>query len=254
MYYNNIHIAYYLEIGAIGLIIGFFMSYISHRLEEKKKIFSLDFFGELKQGLPYSYLFMLLTAISYIGILYYVGFQNNFVKILDLAKYMAIIPMLISVFVIDMKKRIIPNRLTLTMFEVGLIFTFLYGISNINIAADMLLGMLAGAGIFAIITLVGGFLSGKEAMGLGDVKLMGALGLYFGVSAISAISILSFFIGAIIGIFILIVRAIARKKDSYIPFGPFIVIAAIILIFVPADFIYTVFLDFCERISLFLIS
>ena len=249
MYYHDIHIAYYLVIGAIGIIIGFFMSYVSHRLEEKQKVFSMDFWKDLKKGIPYSYLFMILTAIAYIAILYQVGYQKNLIKILDLAKFMVLIPMLISVFIIDMKKRIVPNRLTLTMFELGLLFTFVYGISNINLAGDMLLGMLVGGGIFAIITLIGGFLSGKEAMGLGDVKLMGALGLYFGTSAIVAISIVSFFIGAILGIFILIIRAMTKKKDSYIPFGPFIVIAAITLIFIPADVVYTVFLDFCQKLS-----
>ena len=43
-------------------------------------------------------------------------------------------------------------------------------------------------------------------MGLGDVKFMGAVGLYFGVSKIAEISLLAFFIGAICSIFILIYR------------------------------------------------
>ena len=42
------------------------------------------------------------------------------------------------------KLQIIPNRLNLTMFEIGLIFTFLYGMSNVAISINMLLGMLAG--------------------------------------------------------------------------------------------------------------
>ena len=79
----------------------------------------------------------------------------------------------------DNRAKIIPNRLNLTIFEVGLVFTFIEGIININIAIDMLLGMIAGAGIFLFITLVGGLIAGKEAMGFGDVKLMGALGLFF---------------------------------------------------------------------------
>ena len=51
--------------------------------------------------------------------------------------------MLLSVVVIDYKLQIIPNRLNLTMFEIGLIFTFLYGMSNVAISINMLLGMLA---------------------------------------------------------------------------------------------------------------
>ena len=93
---------------------------------------------------------------------------------------MILFPMLLCAFVIDYRLKIIPNRLNLTIFEVGLAYTFLEGIININIAIDMLLGMIAGAGIFLFITLVGGLIAGKEAMGFGDVKLMGGLGLFFG--------------------------------------------------------------------------
>ena len=54
----------------------------------------------------------------------------------------------------------------------------------------------------------------KEALGFGDVKLMGALGLYFGVSNILAISAMSFLIGAILGI-ILIVTKIKNQMNIY---------------------------------------
>ena len=95
----------------------------------------------------------------------------------------------------------------------------------------MLLGMIAGAGIFLLITLVGGLIAGKEAMGFGDVKLMGALGLYFGLSGIIVISLIAFLLGAIISIILIATKK--KKSDEYIPFGPFIVIAAMITIFVP---------------------
>ena len=148
--------------------------------------------------------------------------------------------MLISALVIDYKHQIIPNRLNLTMFEIGLILTFIYGIVNINIAKDMLLGMLAGGGIFLVITLLGGLIAGKEAMGFGDVKLMGTLGLYFGLSGIIVISLIAFLLGAIISIILLATKI--KKTDEYIPFGPFIVIAAIITIFVPFGFLVNILL------------
>ncbi len=73
-------------------------------------------------------------------------------------------------------------------------------------------------------------------MGLGDVKLMGALGLYFGLTRIIMISVLSFLVGAIGSIAVILARK--NRKDGYIPFGPFIVIATIITIFVPTDSLY----------------
>ena len=56
--------------------------------------------------------------------------------------------------------------------------------------------------------------------------------MYFGCIATAEISILSFFIAAGISILILIFRKIKKSDDEYIPFGPFLVIAAILRTFV----------------------
>ena len=172
--------------------------------------------------------------------LYKFGVKNTVIENLELIKYLILTPMLMSVFAIDYKLQIIPNRLNLTIFEIGLVFTFIYGLSNVAITMDMLFGMIAGAGIFLGITLVGGMIYGKEAMGFGDVKLMGALGLYFGLANIIIITLVSFLVGAILSIFLLATKI--RKMDQYIPFGPFIVIATFVAIFVPFETIMMILL------------
>lgn len=204
---------------------------MNKRLPEYKKVFTKEIFSEYKKEFNPNYILMIVTAILYVAILYKYGLSNKFMENLDLVKYLILTPMLLSVVVIDYKLQIIPNRLNLTMFEIGLIFAFLYGLSNVAISINMLLGMLAGGGIFLIITLLGGLVYGKEAMGLGDVKLMGALGLYFGLTNIIIVSLVSFLICAVISIFLLLTKI--KKTDEYIPFGPFIVIGAFISIFVP---------------------
>ena len=72
-------------------------------------------------------------------------------------------------------------------------------------------------------------------MGFGDVKLMGALGLYFGLSNIIVITLMSFLIGAILSIVLLATKI--KKMDEYIPFGPFIVLGTFISMFVPFEVI-----------------
>ena len=204
---------------------------MNKRLPENKKVFSLDIFKEYKKEFNPNYILMIVTAFLYIAILYRYGISDKIAENLDLIKYLILTPMMLSVVVIDYKLQIIPNRLNLTMFEIGLVFAFLYGMSNVAISINMLLGMLAGGGIFLLITLLGGLVYGKEAMGLGDVKLMGALGLYFGLTNIIIISLVSFLVCAIISIFLLVTKI--KKTDEYIPFGPFIVIGAFVSIFVP---------------------
>lgn len=186
---------------------------------------------------------MIITSVIYVALLYFYGIKNTFIANLDLIKFAILTPMLLSAFVIDYKLQIIPNRLNLTMFEIGLVIAFLYGLSDVAITINMALGMLVGGGIFLLITLIGGAIYGKEAMGFGDVKLMGALGLYFGLSNIIAVTLLSFLIGALLSIILLATKI--KKMDEYIPFGPFIVIGAFICIFVPFETIknilYTIF-------------
>ena len=239
MYFNDVHIVLYLVIFIVGLFVGQIVSWCNKRLPEHKKILSLEFFKEQKKnGFNKPYGIMILTGIIYIGLLYRFGIQETIISNFTLMKYIILTPMLLSIFTIDYKHQIIPNRLTLTMMELGLIIAFLYGFSNVAITIDMLLGMLVGGGIFLLITLIGGFFYGREAMGMGDVKLMGALGLYFGLSNIVAIALMSFLIGAILSIILLITRV--RKASQYIPFGPFIVISTFICMFIPFNTILNV--------------
>lgn len=233
MYINDVNIVYYIIVAILGLFIGEGVNWANKRLPVYKKVISLDFFKEYKENFSPNYLLMIATSTIYVLILYRYGIKATLIENLNLIKYLILAPMLLSVVVIDYKLQIIPNRLNLTMFEIGVIFTFIYGLSNVAISINMLLGMFAGAGIFLVITLLGGLVYGKEAMGLGDVKLMGALGLYFGLSNIIIIALLSFLIGAILSIILLITKI--KKTDEYIPFGPFIVIGTLITIFVPYE-------------------
>lgn len=250
MYFNNVHILFFVAIAALGLVVGKFIAWCNIRLPENKKIFSTEFFEINKEGLPYNYVFMILVAILYICVLYKYGIKkDDFFKNLDLIKFIILIPMLILTFFIDFKHRIIPNRLNLTIFEFGLFITFVYGINNVNMAKDYIIGMFTGCIIFGIITLLGKIISGKEAMGLGDVKFAGAIGIFYGMSSIAEISLMSFGIAAIFSIFIIIIRLIRKVKDDYIAFGPFIAMSALICIFLPAGTVINIFLMICQNIS-----
>ncbi len=241
MYFNDVNIGYYIIVSILGLFVGELVNWMNKRLPDEKSIFTRGAIKEYKKQFKPNYILMILTSVFYVGLLYKFGIKQTFIENLDLIKYLILTPMLISAFVIDYKLQIIPNRLNLTIFEVGLVFTFIYGLSNVAISINMVLGMLAGGGIFLGLTLLGGLIYGKEAMGLGDVKLMGALGLYFGLTNIITITLMSFLIGAILSIILLATKI--RKMDQYIAFGPFIVIATFIAIFVPYETILMILLN-----------
>lgn len=235
MYINDTNIGFYILAAIIGLVVGQFVDWMNKRLPENKKVFSTDIFREYKIQFKPNYILMLVTSGIYLGLVYNLGIQDNFIGNLNLIKYALLVPMILSAFVIDYKLQIIPNRLNLTMFEIGIVIAFLYGFSNVAITIDLLLGMLVGGGIFLAITLIGRLIYSKEAMGFGDVKFMVALGLYFGLTNIILISIMSFLLGAIIAIILIVCKI--KKSNEYIPFGPFIVISILICMFMPAELI-----------------
>ena len=121
-----------------GLFVGEFVNWMNQRLPEYKKVFSKDFIIEHKMNFKPNYILMLLTAIIYVTLVYKFGVRDTIVANLDLIKFMILTPMLLSAFIIDFRLQIIPNRLNLTIFEVGLVFAFLYGLSNVAITINMI--------------------------------------------------------------------------------------------------------------------
>ena len=155
MYFNDVHILYYVGAIILGGILGQFMDYCSKCFIKKDKIFSKKNIKEYKKIALPNYVLIFLIAIIYICLINKFGINTtSLIKNIDLIKYIILVPMLACVFIVDFKEQIIPNRLTLLMFEIGLVFLFIHGFSNINIAKDMFLGMIAGGGIFLIITLI----------------------------------------------------------------------------------------------------
>ena len=241
MYINDIHIAYYAIAIIASIVIGQLVDWANKRMPEYKKILSKDIINEYKIEFKPNYILILVIAIIYVTLLYNYGIKPTLIANLDLIKYLIISPMLVSAFVIDYKHQIIPNRLNLTLFEIGIIFAFLYGLSDVAITFNLLLGMVTGGGIFLLITVIGGLIYGKEAMGFGDVKLMASLGLLFGLSNIIVMTLLSFLIGAILSVLLLITKI--KKSSEYIPFGPFIVIGTFISMYVPFETIKNILMN-----------
>lgn len=138
MYLNNIHILFYVLFCVLGIISGQISSWCIKRLPEHKKVLSKDFFKEFK----INYLLIILSVVLYLILLVMYGIKNEFLNNLRLIKYILLTPMILSAFVIDYKYQIIPNRLNLTIFEVGLASSFISGLYSMNLLTDSLLGML----------------------------------------------------------------------------------------------------------------
>lgn len=126
---------------------------------------------------------------------------------------------LLTIAAIDIKQQIIPDSLVISIFLLTVIYRaasyFLYA-DTMNLK-EGILGALLGLIVFLLIVLVS-----RGGMGGGDVTLITVLGFILGWRDLLVCTLLSFLIGAIISI-ILLISGIKTRKDP-IPFGPFLII------------------------------
>jgi len=102
-----------------------------------------------------------------------------------------------------------------------------------NIALPRFLaGGLVGLGVFVFIRAFSQLLFRREGMGLGDVKLAGAIGAMLGPTLALLSFGLAIVAGAVLGVFLLVLRV--RRRMEYLPFGPFLAVAALVALLAPS--------------------
>jgi prepilin signal peptidase PulO-like enzyme (type II secretory pathway) len=149
------------------------------------------------------------------GILFFLIFWNLEFGIWNLLFYWLIASLLIVIFVYDLKHYIIPDKIIYPAIAITLAYNL--WISDIQRMSEILLSGLGAVAFFAAIVL----LSRGKWMGVGDIKLAFLMGLILGYPKILVALFLTFFIGAIIGIGLVISGR--KKLKSEVPFGPFLV-------------------------------
>ena len=137
--------------------------------------------------------------------------------------YVILASSLIIISFIDLKEQIVPDVISLPGIVLGFIISFFVPyISFINSG----LGILVGGGIILIIGLAGSVIFKKEAMGGGDVKLAAMIGAFLGWRYIIISLFLGFFLGAIVGIVLILSKI--KSREDVVAFGPFIVLGSLI--------------------------
>jgi len=169
----------------------------------------------------------------------------------------------ILISIIDLRLRIIPDKLVIFIAFLGALLFAYYEITGEfglidgvvkgsflgthalsfwigapSVFLNYIAGTLFGLSVFGVLY----FLGRGKAMGFGDVKLAGALGSLMGWPDIVLAVILAFITGAIWGV-VLILQKKKSIKDS-LPFGPFIVLGAVLVFFFGGDILNSYFVIF----------
>ena len=133
---------------------------------------------------------------------------------------------LIALTGIDIDTQLLPDSMTLALLWIGLAVNLFDTWTSLPSAV---MGAMLGYGSLWSVYWVFKLVTGKEGMGYGDFKLLGALGAWFGWQTVPVIILLSSFAGALLGISILLLRRLER--DTPMPFGPYLAGAGLVILF-----------------------
>lgn len=230
-----------------GLIIGSFLNVCIYRIPRKESIvlpsshcincsISIKWYDNIpvfsyvilkgkcrycKEKIPIQYPIIELLN----GIIYLLLF-NKFDLSVDFIFYGLISSILIVVAIIDLKEMIIPDSLlaiVLILSILSKLTSYYRNQISINLLDSLGAVILAG-GFFLIIIILS-----HGGMGEGDVTLISTLGFLLGIRLILLNIFLSFILGGVISVFLLL-RKIKSKHDP-IPFGPFIIVGFMMTLF-----------------------
>jgi leader peptidase (prepilin peptidase)/N-methyltransferase len=166
----------------------------------------------------------LITAVMAALLFWKYGLSLKF-----LASFLFVAALIVITF-IDLDHQIIPDVISLP----GIPIFFLAALFVMGLPLlETLLGILIGGGSLYLVAACYELITKREGMGGGDIKLLAMLGAFLGWKSLLFIVMVSSFLGALVGITLMIWKG--RDMKYAVPFGPFLSIAAVAYIFFGAS-------------------
>lgn len=190
----------------------------------------------------------LLNALVYGWVYHEFGLHGEAILI------MALCSSLIVITFIDLDHLIIPDSITLPGMVLGLVVApffmpalsaplpfFLdrvmpYDWPHLERVINSFLGLVCGAAPLFILGWIWEKLRRVEAMGGGDVKLMGMFGSFLGWKSALLIIMLGAIMGSVVGVTLILLRK--HKAEQVIPFGPFLAMGAVVTMLYGSDIVF----------------
>ena len=141
----------------------------------------------------------------------------------EMPVYYGFISALLAASLIDLKYRIIPDRITLLFMALGLVLSpFVLPVTFTGSVA----GILLGGGVLFLIAYLYYLFKKTEGMGGGDIKLLAMIGAFIGWKGAFFTLFLGSFTGALVGGILILAQG--RDAKYAVPFGPFLSFGAFI--------------------------
>lgn len=144
---------------------------------------------------------------------------------------------LIVITFIDIDYQIIPDVISLP----GIPLCFLAAVFVMGVPfLESLIGILVGGGILYVIAVGYEWITKREGMGGGDIKLLAMLGAFFGWKSLLFIVLCSSLTGAVVGMTAMVIQG--QDMKYAVPFGPFLALGAVAYFFLGDAFLRYLFL------------
>jgi leader peptidase (prepilin peptidase) / N-methyltransferase len=158
----------------------------------------------------------LITGLIFAALYIKYGFTYEFLK------YSVLTGFLIIIGLIDFDTTDVYFKTTMSGIISGAIFTAAGSCFGKGIV-EYIYGALLGGGVITAIILL------TKGMGWGDAEICALSGIFLGFRLTIVMLFFSFIFGSVVGLLLIITKKKSRK--DYIPFGPFIALAAVFAVF-----------------------
>ena len=183
----------------------------------------------------------LLTGLLFVACYFAFGLT------VDALKWATFSALIVVLTITDLRERILPDVVNLFGVCAGLLFSFFTKSTDGTAMwlakrwfdfpppqpglsfADAILGAAVGSGLLWVVAEGYFRLRGREGMGLGDVKMMAAVGVFLGLKRTLMTVLAGSLLGSVIGIVLI---SVSKKDRNYeLPFGTFLGAGALLVLF-----------------------
>lgn len=184
-------------------------------------------------------IFELLTGLLFVYSYYLLGFTPELIVALTFISLFIIISVSDLAYMVIEDKVIIFFLLVLIIERLFILLPYEFATFSIPPTLESFLGGLFGFGLLYWIAYIGQRVYNKEVMGGGDIKLFGVIGLVLGLKYTLVALFFASMVATIVGFMLIGFKLI--KRDTPIPFGPFIGIGSLITYFYGPNLVYWYF-------------
>ena len=250
---------FFLIILCLGLALGSFLNVVISRLPEKKSIlFPPSHCPNCKTRIKWYHNIPVISYVFLRGKCAYCGWRiplrypvvEILTPLLLVSAYVKFSPLvspavffwaisfvlfLIPVAFIDLEKKIIPDSLSLGLLFLGWLFALLKANPFFSFKHSLISG-LSGIGLLFLVNELYYLVSQRDGMGMGDFKLMGAIGAYLGYESFYSVILIASLSGIAVFLILFLYKRLFQKVSktsadfmkSEIPFGPFLCLGALL--------------------------